>query len=179
MKKIVLALLTLTATVFFTACSNGDYIANPSSSSNNSLNPLHPPAFDWTGTGTMSAVIDGVPWAADTNTTFFIQDTTVYFVEGFTHLTTPAISQAMIVKVTNAYAGNVYDLSSTGYYQNGIWLDSATNGNYWFYSASGNVGQMKLLEEDSLHVKGLFYFQGISPTGKIVNVTKGYFNVKK
>ncbi len=48
-----------------------------------------------------------------------------------------------------------------------------------YYSYLSNSGGLKITQNDTAVIKGQFYFKGISPNGKIVNISNGYFNINK
>lgn len=195
MKKVLYSILFLSA-VFgvLSACNNGDYNANPGSNANGSINPINPlksSEFTWAGTDPMSADINGAHWVADA--AYFQLDTfgrnLIVGVKG---------PQMMAFILSDVWTNNVYNIgykisNRMGLYWTGIDSTMGTSGDIWSYigasstahadfifsSYLGNSGEFKLVENDSLHIKGLFYFQAANNSGAITNITNGYFNVRK
>jgi len=170
MKNIVYYLFLFISLSFFVACSNGDYIANPSSNINGSVNPLHPLAatdFTWTGTDPLSANIDGAPFVATWATFSF--DSGVNVIAGIKG------NKVIYLYLTNTWAANLYNMGYHQYNSSGYYGDSTNV--YWSYY--GNSGGLYVLQNDTFRIKGLFYFQGINAKGEVINVSNGYFNVPK
>jgi hypothetical protein len=183
MKNTFYAFLIAAAISFaVTACSSGEYNANPSSTTNQSINPLHPldsAGFDWASTSAspFSASINGGGFVGkDSLSGWFLDDTTgadvVYGINGL---------QGFKLYLLSAYAGKIYSL---GYHEYKTWalysdVDTSFLPGHAFYSYFGNSGEVQILENDIHAIRGMFYFQGVTSTGAVVNVTNGYFNINK
>jgi hypothetical protein len=187
MKNLLYAILLFTGIcIAMSACSNGDYTANPSSNGNNSVNPLNPlnkSQFDtWTGTGMVSAKIDGALWVADTAT--YTLDTSgtnviIAYKDSF--------RQVLTFYFKNTWAGNIYNMGYKQYSTSANWFPKfsvlfdtfSANPKYFYTSALGNSGEMYQIENDSAFFKGKFYFQAVNGSGDIVNFTEGWFDLPK
>lgn len=175
MKKTFYSILFVAVTGILGACSNGDYLANPSNPGNGSINPLNPlksEDFTWTGTDPMSADINGTHWVAEAAS--FTLDTS-----GTNILVGTKGANIMGFYLNNVWSGNLYDMGFKVGNRFGTFLDSATAVNGAYFSYLGNSGEVKILENDSAYIKGQFYFQGVTTGGKIINVTNGYFKIAK
>lgn len=187
MKKVLYTMLFCTGLASaLTSCSNGEYTANPSSNANGSINPLTPltsSQFTWSGTEPMSADINGVHWVADGGA--FTQDSL------FTNqmVGTKSDGTTMALLLANVWGGNLYNMGYHVYDKFGLYIDSlgpdplkspnAANAAHYYISYLGNSGEVKVLENDSAYIKGVFYFQGVNSKGQIINVTNGYFKLPK
>ena len=159
----------------FAACSSGDYSANPNSNANGVINPLTPltsAQFSWTGTDPMSATINGAQWVASSAT--WSIDTS-----GGNKLVGVTGSTMIYLYLNSVYAGNVYNMNYNDYSQSCTVGDSIGGYYYTYYSFLGNSGEVKILENDSAYIKGLFYCKCLTPNGQVVAVNNGYFNVRK
>ncbi len=176
--------LLMVAGVCFTlgACSSGEYNANPSSPANQSINPLAPldsAGFNWASSGVrpLSATINGAGWVAkDSLGGWFFDDSTgadvIYGVSGL---------QGIKLYLLGAYAGKIYSL---GYHEYKTWglytdVDTSLAAGHAYYSYFGNSGEVQILQNDIHAIVGMFYFQGATSTGNVVNVTNGYFSCNK
>jgi hypothetical protein len=186
MKKVLCSIIAIAGACLFFACSNGDYLANPTTVSNQSDNPLDyldSNKMTWTGTDALSAKINGAFFNSDSAHTSWFLDTAGYnYISGLT-----GISHGFVLRFRNVYAGNLYTFGTLNARYNTericVYYDSVDKPRA-YSSALGNVGEVYIIENDSSHttksrIKGKFYFQAIDGTGKIVNVTEGWFNVKK
>ena len=177
MKYIFYCFLLITGMSLFSACSNGDYITNPSTNANASVNPLHPlkaSDFNWPGTDPMSADINGVHFVASGCTYSF--DSGKNILMGYNG------SKTLTLYLMNAWVGNLYSMGYNQYNTSGYWTDSFGVINNYYFSNLGNSGGLYMLKNDTFsggYIKGLFYFQGVNAQGEIINVTHGYFNVQK
>jgi len=173
MKYFLYCCLLVTGLSIVSACSNGDYVANPSSNVNGGVNPLKPltaSQFTWTGTNPMSASINGSPWIASSYT--------YSFDSGNNMITGINGSQIIQLNLKNAYAGNLYSMGYQMYNTSGFFTDSLGDVNNTYYSVLGNSGGLLMIQYvDTVAIKGLFYFQGVNAAGKIVNISNGYFNI--
>ena len=168
MRYIFYCFLLVTGLSVFTACSNGDYIANPGTNANASVNPLHPLTasdFTWSGTNPMSGNFNGVPWVASSAAYAF--DSNMNVLRGYIG------NNQLVLYLTGAWRGNLYNMGYHQYNYSGIWTDSTGS----YESVLGNSGGLFMLQNDSLGIKGLFYFQGIDTKGDVINITNGYFNI--
>ena len=172
MKSIFRYLLVFTCVSVFTACSNGDYTANPDSNTNGSINPLKPlksSDFTWSGTDPVSGTINGSNWVASSYS--YVFDSGKNFIMGFNG------TQVLGLVLTNTYANNLYNMGYQQYIAYGYWQDTA--GGITYSSLLGNSGGLWMVENDSAYLKGLFYFQAVSPLGGVKNITNGYFYIPK
>jgi hypothetical protein len=185
MKKTYCFILFLAvACLAFSACTTGDYNANPSSAANNSVNPLQPldsaqmsSFVTSAGPSTISATINGSPWSSgDSSTGWFLNDTT-----GTNVLAGYSGNQGIILYLTSVYAVNIYGLGYQNKTTYAVWSanDSSALPVNAYYSYLGNSGEVQILENNNAFIKGTFYFQGINSAGTVVNVTNGYFNIAK
>ena len=161
----------------FASCDNGAYTANPGGSPAGVVNPLHPltsSEFTWSGTGPLGCMVNGTPFVSDSAYTTWSLDTS-----GGNSIMGLKGIQGISLYLRNVYAPNVYSMNFHSYYISGAWIDSLTNVSTYYLSYLGNSGEVKITENDSAYIRGLFYFEGISTTGNIVAVTNGYFNIKK
>ena len=180
MKKILHSILLFAGTcVALTSCSNGEYVANPGSAANTAVNPLKPltaSQFTWGGTGSLSATINGVSFVADT-AAWRLDSSGTNLIAG-----SSGDTRGFALNLRNVYAGNIYSLAYHIYNTEVIYTVADTankllNGVY--YSYLGNSGEVYITENDSAYIKGLFYFEGVDDSGKLVTVNNGYFNVAK
>jgi hypothetical protein len=173
------------------SCSNGEYSANPSSNANGSINPLTPltsSQFTWGGTDPMSANINGSYWVADT-AGFALDSLFANELVGYN----AGKGSSLAFYLSDVWGGNLYNMGYHKYNLYGVYVDftDSTSGNVFsnkasvtssphnYYSYIGNSGEVKITENDSAYIKGLFYFQGVNSKGQIVNVTNGYFKIAK
>ena len=180
MKQISLSILLVAAmSCLLAACSGKDYMANPSTNANQSVNPLRPltsSEFTWVGNAPMSANIGGNQMTLDT-AWYYWSDTTGNVIFG----KKGKVILALYLK--DVWAGNVYTLPYKDYNRYGMYADSVkidTAVVYVpYYSALGNSGEVKILQNDTAHIAGQFYFQAVGAAGKVVNINNGYFNILK
>ena len=185
MKKILLSIMAIAATCSFVACSNGDYLANPVTHANESVNPdnvLTIDQFSWGGTDAISCKINGVYYNVDSAHTTWGLDTAGYnVITGFT-----GIAHGLILRMKNVYGGALYNFgtlnlaNSNNTLRSMIFYDSMATGPKAYSSAIGNIGQVYILQNDSSRIKGKFHFQALdSIGGNVINVSEGWFNVNK
>jgi hypothetical protein len=171
--------LFITICVAISACSNGDYNANPSSNANGTINPLNPlnaSQFTWTGTGKVSANINGSPWVADSAQYYLIDST------GTNAIVAVKGKQVLYMYFKSTWTGNVYNMGFKQYNELGEWLDntdSVYDALYYYQSALGNSGEMYMVLNDTANFNGKFYFQAVNGKGGITNFTNGAFSLKK
>jgi len=195
MKKVLYSILLFTAVLgVLSACNNGDYNSNLSSNANGSINPLNPlkiDEFTWGGNDPMSADINGSHWVADA--AYFQLDTfgrnLIIGIKG---------PQMMAFILNDVWSNNLYNMGykvekRMGMYFAGVDSTMAASGDLWgvvggsstansavvFTSYLGNSGEIKMVENDSVRIKGQFYFQAVNSSGAVMNITNGYFNVAK
>ena len=185
MKKILCSIIAIAGIYLFSACNNGDYVANPTTNSNNSANPLsflQADQFSWNGTDALSAKIDGSFFNSDTLHTSWFLDTA-----GFDNIVgVTSTFHGFALRFKGVYAGNLYPFGTlTNFNSTRIctYFDSVDRPRV-YTSAAGNVGELYLIQNDDFtgplaRIKGKFYFQAVDTSGKIVNVTEGWFNIKK
>jgi len=187
MKKVIYSVLLFAGVGFaLAACNNGDYNANPASNANNSVNPLAPldsaqlAAFVTTGTPSfITATINGSSWSAngDTAASWYFVDTT-----GCNLITGISGGKFFQLQLRNVYATNIYNMGHNNRVTYGIVADygDTTGEKNIHISYFGNSGEVQILQNNPVAMKGTFYFQAIdSATGDVVNVYNGYFNVLK
>lgn len=183
MNKILYSiLLSASVLVGMASCSNGDYVANPDSNGNNSVNPLNPLTaadFVWSGNDPVSCKINGSLWVADT--AFYFLDTSgannIYaFKDSF--------RQEMVFHLLNTWSGNLYNMGHLQYNTMVTWIPNTLNfldtgGAY--LSTLGNSAELYMIANDTINANftGKFYAQTVNAKGDIVNLSDGYFNVPK
>jgi hypothetical protein len=187
------ALLLLGVGIGLSGCSNGDYDSSPTGNNANEINPLNPPGgftpnFDWGAPvdpnlqGVLTCDVNGVAWKAD------LASPAIHLPNDPDHWTfgggnaTLGNSNCTIKIPTNLQVGQVLYCSHgnldvvIGFYTN---MSNPAASRSYNSSASGN-GQIKILENDASHIKGLFFTLAQDPfTSFYVNITRGYFNVTK
>ncbi len=159
----------------FSACSNGDYSANPSSNVSTAVNPLKPltsSEFTWTGDEPLSADINGTHWKADV-ATWSIDDS------GSNFIVATGGGRMMYFKLADVWTGNVYDMQYKNTKRFSYYADSGTSASGYYLSNLDNSGEINIIENDSLVIKGKFYYKGYNGAGKEVNITNGYFKIQK
>lgn len=177
MQKIAHALLVCFVVLGLASCSNGDYQADPASNGNGAVNPVTPLAsseFTWSGTEPMSCDINGKRWVAD-SVSFYLDDSGANLLYGFQFGKTPRFG----FYLKDVWSGNDYPMEWKNYNRYAVYTDSLGYIDGTFYSYLSNSGGLKIVQNDSAVIKGLFYFKGISPNGKIVNISNGYFKIDK
>lgn len=175
MNRIFYALLLLAGIYGIASCSNGDYSANPASPQAGSINPLNPLTknqFTWGGTNPVSADINGVHWVADAAS--FALDTS-----GANVIIATKGVNIMMFYLRNVWSGNLYDMGYKVSSRYASYIDSASSLSGYYFSYLGNSGEVYMVENDSAIIKGMFYFQGVTTDGKLINVSNGYFNIAK
>jgi hypothetical protein len=176
MKKIFYSILLFSGLCLAAnSCSNGVYTANPAGSANNSVNPLKPltsSQFTWANTGVVSGDVNGVHFSADT-AGWFLDSSGTNIITGLSG------GKGFVFLLNNVYAVNLYSLSYDVFNTQVAWTDTFGNLNDYYYSYYGNSGEVKITENDSAYIKGLFYFQGVTKDGRLVTVSNGSFNIAK
>ncbi|MCF8450310.1 MAG: hypothetical protein K9G49_10620 [Taibaiella sp.] len=181
MKKIFHTVLCCLVILGLNACSNGDYNADPASNANGAVNPitpLTPTQFTWTGDEPMSADINGNRWKAD-NATWALDTNGANIVLGTKDNSPIRLSFYLSDVWGDVNGGNTYSMEWKDYDRFGLYTDSMSIIEGGFYSYLSNSGGIKILRNDSVVFQGLFYFKGVSPTGKVVNISNGYFKIDK
>jgi len=175
MKKLVYCALFCAGLSWLGACSNGDYITNPNSNTNSSINPLDPlkaSDFTWTGKDPVSADINGVSWVAT--------DYTYVFDSGRHYIVAHNGPSAMVFNLTDVWKDNLYNMGYQQFNAYVVYMDSFGGPSADFYASYlGNSGGLYMLQNDTVAIKGLFYFLGVNATGGVRNVLHGYFNIPK
>jgi hypothetical protein len=165
----------------FAACSSGDYNANPSSPANQSVNPLTPldsAQFTWSGSDPFSANTSSGGFQAKVGYAWWVFDDTT----GADIITAVNGKQLFQFYLLGTYAGHIYSLGHNVMKTKALFVDNdsaADPVNHTFYSYNGNSGEIQILQNDTSRIKGLFYFQGVNANNGVVNVSNGYFNIKK
>ncbi len=180
-KKLYYSLLAVSFALILNACSNGAYVANPSSPANlciNPLNPLKASQFSWSGTPPLSATINGNSWTPDS--VGWSLDT------GFNYIFAKKGNNVLLLAMRNVYAVNLYGMGYQQYERFAWYTDSLPGANSFSYNNSkfyisslGNSGEVYVTENDSAFLKGEFYFQGKNNKGDIVCIDNGFFNISK
>ena len=181
MKKVLFSIFALWGVLSFSSCSNGEYIANPTTNANVSANPLNPystDAFSWTGSNAVSAKINGTYFHADSTQAVWALDSGSNVIAAYTGL-----SYGIYLKLKDVYKGGIYSMGFNKTDRMGVWYDTSGTGTHKykaFFSNFGNDGQVKIIQNDSNRIVGQFYFQALDSIGGfVVNVTEGWFNIKK
>lgn len=183
MRKLFYSILLVTAvSLMLGSCSNGEYVANPTTNGNNSGNPLNPlkaDQFTWSGSGLFSVKINGNLWVADT-AYYWLDTNGVNRIYAYKD----SFRQEITLYLANTWSGNLYNMGPKQYNMLATWIpntlaiviDPKTG---FYMSALGNVGQMYMVTNDTMTYNGRFYCQTVSPEGDIVNLSEGYFNLTK
>jgi hypothetical protein len=159
------------------SCSNGDYEASPDSNANGAVNPVTPltqSEFTWSGTDPMSADINGSRWVAD-SVSFNLDTSGGNIIVGAKYNSTPFLR----FYLKDVWTNNLYDMEWENYNRFAQYIDSIGYIDGTYSSYLSNSGGITILQNDTAVIKGLFYFKGISPNGKIVNISNGYFKIDK
>ncbi len=189
MKNFLRSIIAVAAICTFTACSNGDYVANPATNANASGNPIDAltskDQFSWSGSGAFSVKLNGVPFSADSSMVSWSLDTGGYNI--ITAMPSPGHIITMYFK--DVYGGNIYTFGTLQKVSNNlryVVVDDTSSGSHAVYSSQlGNIGQVYLSRNDSAtgflpHISGKFWFQALDkPGGTIMNASEGYFDIKK
>ena len=186
MKKFFLSALFLaSAGLGFISCSNGDYDANPDGSYANGVNPLNPTggidnSFGWGGTDPMSLELNGNAWKADTALlTQLPNDSKHYFITGYKE-TGDDTAVCTIYLQSDVQVGKSYFVFYGNTENTASFTTNISDPAQIYASTMTNLGEVRILEHDATHIKGLFYFLAKSgSTNQYINIQKGYFNVKK
>ncbi len=179
MKKLLYsALFCACITAVLASCGGKDYVANPSSNANGSVNPLNPltsSQFTWTGTAPLTVYVNGSPWTADTAFYTFDDSSGTNVIVGYKG------TQAIQLNLTDVYAGNVYSMQLKTYNRIAVWynLDSVYAITSTYSSILGNSGEIKIIENDSAKMVAQFYFQGVNASGGVDNFSNGYLSINK
>jgi hypothetical protein len=180
MKKLLYSILFCAGiTGLLASCGGKDYLANPSSNANASVNPLNPltsSQFTWTGTAPLTVYVNGAPWTADTAIYSFIDSSGTNYILGWKG------KQYLALYLTQVYGGgNIYNMQLKTYNTIGVWydLDSISSINSEFTSLLGNSGEIKVIENDSAKMVAQFYFQGVNGYGGVYNFSNGYLSINK
>lgn len=174
MKKIIYALAVAGISVL-ASCSNGDYKASPDNNANGSVNPVSPltsSEYTWNGQDPVSADINGAHWQADV--AYFSLDSTWANI-----LVASKGSQIMYFRLADVWGGNIYDLGYKVPNRYIVWTDSVDGTYTAFASNLGNSAGLKVNQNDSAVIKGQFYAKAVSTSGKVVNISNGYFKLNK
>lgn len=174
MKRVLYSMLVLAGLCVMNACSNGDYSANPSSNVNGAVNPITPltsAEFTWSGEAPLSADIDGSHWKASA-ASWALDDS------GANILIATGGGKTMYFKLLDVWTGNLYDMQYDNKKRFSYYMDSANTGGVYF-SNLDNSGEIKIVQNDSSIIKGLFYYKGHNGNGKEVSIKNGYFKINK
>ena len=179
MKKLLYSILVCAAVgSLFASCSNGDYVANPNSNANQSVNPLNPlksSQFTWTGSKPLSVYVNGSPWVADTAYYGFNDSSGTNIIVGWKG------HQYLQLNLSNVYGGSIYTMQLKTYNVIATWydIDSIFSVNSEYTSLLGNSGEIKMIENDSAKMVAQFYFQGVNGYGGVSNFSNGYLEINK
>ena len=177
MKKIFYSILLVACIgLTFAACSNGAYVANPSSSTNSGASPLLPltlSQMQYTGTAPFSADINGSHWVAAN--TYFTYNA------GVSVITATFDSTQFYLHLKNVYNNGLYDMSYADYTNFCVWCANIVDTNQSFTSYWGNSGEVHIIQDydTAQYIQGTFYFKGVTRAGKVVSVQNGYFYLPK
>ncbi len=188
MKKILRSILAIAAIATFSACSNGDYVANPVTNANSSGNPIDAltssDQFSWSGSGAFSVKLNGVPFSADSSQCSWYLDT-----GGYNIITAmPSAGHVVTMYFKEVYGNQIYTFGTLNKYNNlryVIVYDTASGSRAVYSSIYGNIGQVYVSRNDSNgaflpHIAGKFWFQSLDkPGGTVMNASEGYFDIKK
>jgi hypothetical protein len=183
-RRLFSVLFVAMAGIAFTGCNNGVYDVDPKTDNTNIFNPLNPPgglntSFGWGGTDPMSAEVNGVAWKADAIYLVDLPTDNDHWVVAGTNNSGDTSSCALVFR-KDVEAGKVYYLHIGNTEQYASYTSKQSDPNTVYASTLTQQGQIKILENDNTHIKGLFFFMGKSPaTGLWINIGKGYFNVNK
>ena len=127
----------------------------------------------WNGVAPFSATVNGVGHQSVAG------GTTYGFAGGYNIIKAfSGPKNYFYLKLTNVYAGNVYNMGSFDIERTCFYKDSVNGITY--YGNLGNVGQVYIIRNDSANITGKFHFQALSAlNGSLINVASGYFNVNK
>jgi hypothetical protein len=166
MRKSFYSLLLLAGICAFSACSNGDYSANPSSNVNGAVNPLNPlkaSEFTWAGEEPLSA--DEAHWGLDTS--------------GANIIIATKGNKMMYFRLTDVWTGNLYDMQYHNYKRFSYYTDSSSYGLGYYQSNLDNSGEINIIENDTAVIIGKFYYKGANILGQEVSIKNGYFKISK
>jgi hypothetical protein len=176
MKQILYSILLAGAIcLVLGACNNGDYIANPDTNANNSLNPLKPLTqkdFTWVGHPPMSAKINGAQKNFD-SVIYSVDTAGRNYIAGFNG------KSRLYFYLKDVWQGNIYTLDHKSPDRIGTYTDSVGKEYKIFTSALGNSGEVYMLANDTLHISGMFYFQSLDTSGMVYNFTEGFFSIPR
>lgn len=187
MKKFFLYTFLLAGLGFgVTGCNNGDYDADPDTNYASGVNPLNPvggmnTSFNWSGTDPMSAEINGNAWTADDVDMFENPfDDSQWVIGGLNHSSGSDTTMFALYVQKDVEAGKSYFIFVGNTENTASYIAKLNEPSAYFESTMTNLGEIKILENTSTHIKGLFYFLGRSPISKqYINIQKGYFKVPK
>lgn len=187
MRQIFYSILLVGAISFvLTACSNGDYIANPSTNANQSINPLNPltsSQFNWVGISPMSVKINGGALQK--------MDTAWYYLDtksGFNYIVGMKGAKKVALRLFDVWGNNMYMLTYKDTATRLVELadsvkikvgDSTVNTLNIWSTHFGNSGEIKILRNDSATISGMFYCQLADTAGAVTNISEGYFTLPK
>jgi len=182
MKKLLFSVLFIaSAGLALVGCSNGDYSSSPGSGGINPLNPTGgiDNTFGWMGNDPMTLEWNGNAWKADD---IYLEEVVnndkMWAVQGINYSGDTTACIVMFQK--SVEAGKSYFLFYGNTDQTAYFTTKLSDYEHIYTSSLGSIGEVKILEHDESHIKGLFYFLAKSATnGQYLNVQKGYFNVHK
>ncbi len=177
MKKIFYTFLVGAITLSLASCSNGDYQADPASNANGAVNPVTPLAddeFNWKGEDPVSCDVNGTHWKAD-YASFVLDTSGANLIQAGKN----GVIGRLSFYLKDVWKGNTYPMEWKDYNRYAAYYDSVDKTFTGFFSYLSNSGGLKIIQNDSAVIKGYFYFKGISPEGKIINVSNGWFNINK
>lgn len=155
------------------SCNNGAYVANPNTNGNNSPNPLDPldsSGFNWGGESAISFKVNGSYIRMDSTVAGYRFDSGYNIVSGYSN------GRFISIYLNEVYRGSSYNFGLSNLQRFGTYGDT-TKGHFSYF---GNVGQVYIIRSDGERFKGKFYFQAADTIGRnIVNITEGYFDVRK
>jgi len=183
MKKLLFSVfLFASAGLGLTACNNGDYSTG---TGNGGINPLNPVGgidntFGWSGTDPMSLEVDGNAWKADDATMIEMPfNDKSWLISGMKY-SGGDTSVCTIMLQKNLKEGNSYFVFYGNTDNTASFTKKISDPNQYYASTLASLGEVKILENTSTHIKGLFYFLAKSQgNSEYVNIQKGYFKIDK
>lgn len=178
MKATLFSIIFVAVAAMFTACNNGDYVAQATSPANQSVNPMNvldSAGFNWTGADAISANINGQYYHIDSSQVTFSLVSGTNVINGFT-----GVAHGFHFELSNVYSNNIYDMGYKITERFMEYVDSPSTGPVTYHSYLGNVGQVQIIRNDPDRIIGRFHFQALDQIGgKVINVSNGWFNIGK
>ncbi|HRO43640.1 MAG TPA: DUF6252 family protein [Flavipsychrobacter sp.] len=182
MKKLLYSVLFIaSAGLGLAGCSNGDYSANTNAGGLNPLNPVGgiDNTFGWGGTDPMSLELNGEGWKADNVVMVEAPgNDKAWLISGMKFSGDTSVCTILLQK--NLKEGNSYFVFYGNTDNTASFATNMRDPNQIYASTLTSLGEIRILENKSTHIKGLFYFLAKNPnTSQYVNIQRGYFKVDK